>query len=97
MLLYPDTRFAFRHFVSLVMGWNGLLVNSILALFGNRLTAKALTIDFRWSMGIVFATLGLLYLHFQHPGRENNVAMSRRITPVSHNAVAATARQMRPR
>lgn len=60
-LLYPYTRFVWESCVNFILGDNIFVVNVWLLLL-----TKLFTIALCWSLAMVIAPLGLIYLYFHH-------------------------------
>jgi predicted membrane protein len=60
-LLYPYSRFVYESIVGYIMGNNLFFTNVMLLFF-----AKAITMMICWTMAILIAPFGLLYLYFHH-------------------------------
>lgn len=60
-LLYPYSRFVYESIVGYILGQNVFYVNAFLMLF-----VKVMTMTLCWSLAMLIAPVGLLYLYFHH-------------------------------
>ena len=64
--LYPYSRFVYESIVSFIMGDNVFFANAIIVLM-----VKIITMAICWSMAILIAPLGLIYLYIYHSRTQN--------------------------
>jgi hypothetical protein len=60
-LLYPYSRFVYESVVGYILGQNVFYVNAFFMLF-----VKVMTMALCWSLAILIAPVGLIYLYFHH-------------------------------
>lgn len=66
--LYPYARFVYESVIDFVLGKNVFIVNAFMLLI-----TKAFTMLICWSLGMLIAPVGLLYLYFRNRGSTTDI------------------------